>query len=194
MYSNRFCFVSRKCQSRYAMIRFVIGYGEFILPDIEEKLPGRGMWIFADREMISCAIEKKLFAWAAKKPVKVDSNLLNMVESSLKRLCLKTLSLAKRLGLTITSYPKIRDIIEAGAPGLLLEAMDGTECARRPLRAIVASHSLVSCLTKADITETFGRKHVLYTFVQSTPSVNCLANKLLRDTMRLEGVRLKKSK
>ncbi|AFX98281.1 hypothetical protein A1OE_67 [Candidatus Endolissoclinum faulkneri L2] len=174
------------------MVRFVVGNDNFILPDIEERLPGRGLWIFADRETISCAVEKRLFTWAAKQPVKVDSKLIDIVESLLKRRCLDTLSLARRLSLTITDNIKVRHIMETGAPGLLLEAVESTECAKAHLRSIVGSRSVISCLTKADFIKIFGRQDVLYTFVKSTSPINCLANKLLRDATRLNGVCLKK--
>jgi predicted RNA-binding protein YlxR (DUF448 family) len=40
-----------------------------IAPDILEKLPGRGIWVSADRDAIETAVKKNLFARAAKTKV-----------------------------------------------------------------------------------------------------------------------------
>ena len=43
------------------MIRFVADPNNEILPDIAEKLPGRGIWIKANKNALTKAISKKLF-------------------------------------------------------------------------------------------------------------------------------------
>ena len=43
------------------MYRFVVDPENQVLPDLAAKLPGRGLWIKADRFSLQSAIEKKLF-------------------------------------------------------------------------------------------------------------------------------------
>ena len=52
-----------------------------IVPDVAEKLPGRGIWIKADRESVKKAAEKGLFARAAKAKVKADAGLADRVSA-----------------------------------------------------------------------------------------------------------------
>ena len=41
------------------MYRFVVDPENQVLPDLAAKLPGRGLWIKADRVSLQSAIEKK---------------------------------------------------------------------------------------------------------------------------------------
>jgi predicted RNA-binding protein YlxR (DUF448 family) len=56
-----------------------------IAPDILEKLPGRGIWVSADRDAIETAVKKNLFARAAKAQVRVPEDLADRVEAGLAR-------------------------------------------------------------------------------------------------------------
>ena len=56
-----------------------------VFPDILGKLPGRGMYVAADRDALLLAVKKGLFARAAKQPVKVDEGLVDEVEKQLVR-------------------------------------------------------------------------------------------------------------
>jgi len=50
-------------------LRFVVGPEGQAVPDLRERLPGRGLWIVPRRDMIAAARRKKLFAKAAKTAV-----------------------------------------------------------------------------------------------------------------------------
>ena len=93
---ERRCFVTREVQPRGGLIRFVVGPDGSIVPDIDERLPGRGLWVSADRGTLDQAVAKRLFARAAKRSVTVDPTLTDRVEGLLTRRCVETLSLARR--------------------------------------------------------------------------------------------------
>ena len=57
------------------MIRFVVGPDAQIVPDILGKLPGRGIWVSADKEPLKRRRRKNLFARSAKQPVTVPDGL-----------------------------------------------------------------------------------------------------------------------
>ena len=44
------------------MIRFVVGPDDKLVPDLAARLPGRGMWVSADRECLAQALARKQFA------------------------------------------------------------------------------------------------------------------------------------
>ena len=48
------------------LIRFVAGPGGEVTPDLARKLPGRGIWVAADRVSVATAARKGLFSRAAK--------------------------------------------------------------------------------------------------------------------------------
>ena len=60
------------------MIRFVVGPEGEVVPDLARRLPGRGMWVQAERAALERAVEKKLFSRAARAPVKAAADLVKV--------------------------------------------------------------------------------------------------------------------
>jgi len=160
---------------------------------VDERLPGRGLWVSADRAVLEQAVAKRLFGRAAKRSVTVDPELIGRVEALLTRRCVETLALARRAGGAVAGQTKVRQALEAGRPGVLVEAADGAEDGRARLRALAAARTVVSCLVSAEIAEAFGREHAVHAFVDSAGSRAGLADRLIRDAARLEGVRREKA-
>ena len=117
------------------LIRFVPGPGGIVAPDLARKLPGRGLWVAADRASVETAAKKGLFARAAKAKVQAPSDLANLVESLLKRRLLSGLGLARRAGDLTSGFEKVSAAIEAGKAAWLIEASDGAADGRRKLTA-----------------------------------------------------------
>jgi len=46
---ERRCIVTGEVQPKAGLIRFVAGPDGEVVPDLAEKLPGRGFWVVADR-------------------------------------------------------------------------------------------------------------------------------------------------
>ena len=130
---NRRCIASGESLPVARMIRFVVGPGNTVVPDIEARLPGRGLWLSADRSMIETATSKRMFAKAARKDVSVAADLADTVADLLKRRCLNQLGLARRAGLVAAGAEKVRAKIATGRPGALFEAADGSPQERRKI-------------------------------------------------------------
>ena len=64
--SERKCIATGQVLSKSKLIRFVLGPDSVIYPDPENKLPGRGIWVKADRSAILQAEKGQLFSRAAK--------------------------------------------------------------------------------------------------------------------------------
>ena len=63
------------------MVRFVIGPDDALVPDLAERLPGRGLWLQARQDMMAKACARNLFAKAAKRHVRVPDDLPQQVEA-----------------------------------------------------------------------------------------------------------------
>ena len=63
--TERFCVVTRTVKPVDELIRFVVG-PDGVVPDLKRKLPGRGLWVAADRKSVDAAGTKNLFSRAAK--------------------------------------------------------------------------------------------------------------------------------
>ena len=103
----------------------VVGPEGVIVPDVDERLPGRGLWVTADRQAIDLVLRRKLFAKAARQAVRVPENLPVLLETALARRCRELLGLARRAGQGVFGQQKVRERLLGGVEGVLLEAADG---------------------------------------------------------------------
>ena len=79
----RTCFVCKTIAPREQMLRFVGQPGQVVQFDAKEVLPGRGMWLHADKACLEKAIEKRIFYKAAKGTVKIPDDLMDVVVKNL---------------------------------------------------------------------------------------------------------------
>ena len=128
--------VSRQVLDESRLIRFVAGPDSAVYPDLARKLPGRGLWVAADRASIDAAVKKNMFARAAKAPLKPAADLSDMVENLLKKRCLDLLGLARREGVLISGFEKSAAAIRSGKVAWMLEASDGSADGRNKLIAL----------------------------------------------------------
>jgi len=89
---------------------------------LARKLPGRGMWVAADRTSVATAAKKGLFARSAKAPVKAAADLPDQVEALLRTRILAGLGLARRAGDLTSGFEKVAAAIGAGKTAWLIEA------------------------------------------------------------------------
>lgn len=127
---------SRQALDESRLIRFVAGPDGAVVPDLARKLPGRGLWVSADRASLEAAIKKNLFARAAKAPLKPAADLPDLVGNLLVRRCLDQLGLARREGVLISGFEKCAAAIRGGRAAWLIEAADGSADGRGKLLAL----------------------------------------------------------
>ena len=68
---ERRCLATGEVQPKRGLIRFAVSPDGVVVPDILEKLPGRGLWVHAERDALETVIKKKLFSRGAKAQVTV---------------------------------------------------------------------------------------------------------------------------
>jgi predicted RNA-binding protein YlxR (DUF448 family) len=166
-------------------LRCVVGPDGTIVPDVDARLPGRGLWLQPRRDIVERAVAKRLFARAARQPVTVPPELADRCESLLSRRCGDALGLARRAGMAIAGYERVAEAVRRGNAALLLLARDGAEAGRR--RMATAAHGIASAsvLDAAELSGVFGRERV--TFVAVGPGPLC--SRLQIELARLAGFR-----
>jgi len=182
----RRCIASGERLDPERMIRFVVGPEDRLVPDVAGKLPGRGMWVSADRAKLSQAIDKRLFARVARRPVKVDADLPELVERLVERQCLDTIGLAKRAGAAVAGFDKVETMLRRGPVGALVEASDGAADGREKLRRLAPGASVVSLFPAAALAAAMGRDGIV---VHIAIARGRLAERLIAASDRLAGLR-----
>jgi len=104
------------------MIRFVVGPQGDVVPDLARRLPGRGLWVKAERAAIERAVAKNLFARAARTSVKPAADLAERVERLLLERALADLGRARRAGRAVAGFVKVEQLVGQRRAGLLIVA------------------------------------------------------------------------
>lgn len=122
----RTCIVTGVVGAPAQMIRFVVSPDGGIVPDLARRLPGRGLWLRAERATVEQAMARKLFAKAARRAVTVADDLPQRIERLLLERALEDLSRARRAGRAVAGFVRVEQMIGKGLAGLLIVA-DGAD-------------------------------------------------------------------
>jgi hypothetical protein len=182
---QRRCLVTRASGDRDHLVRFVLGPDNRVLPDLEERLPGRGMWLSADRDVVNRAVAGNLFARAARAPAAAEADLAEKVEQLLARRALDSLGLARRAGQVVAGFEQVRAALRASKVAVLIAAADSAADGRAKLRRLAPALPLITAFSRGELGAALGRDDVVHVAV----APGALAQRLLRDTERLAGFR-----
>ncbi len=184
---HRRCLVTGEVKPKSALVRFVVGPESTIVPDVRERLPGRGLWVSARRADVEAAAQRGLFAKAARKAVKIPDDLAALVESLILRYALDLFGLARKAGLVAAGARQVEAALSNRSAALLIEAADASprEAARLRARAEAQGLALVQCFSAAELGLALGRENVVHAALCAGP----LAQRFLDETVRLGGFR-----
>ena len=187
------------------MFRFVVSPDRALIPDLAGKLPGRGIWLSACRDVLEGTERKppechvpgtlpgakgrelvRAVARAARGPVRVPPDLPVVLETALIRRIGDFLGLARRAGQAIAGFEKARDWIRSHDVGLVLQAADGSEAERTRFRSAVPDAvPVLTPLTGAELGRIFGHETVVHVAVAQ----GRLAASIAMEAGRLAGLR-----
>ena len=188
---ERRCIYTRETSSRVQMIRFAVSPDGVVVPDLEEKLPGRGLWLRAERGIIDEACSTGLFAKASGGKVVQPSDLSDRLEHLLAVRCFDLIGLARRAGQAVSGYEKVRGALRSdgerrGAGSVLLIASDGPIDAASRMEAFTRGAAVIlQTFDGAELGAVFGRERVVYAVIDRGQ----IADRLVVEMCRLEGFR-----
>jgi len=180
----RRCVVTREVLAKAALIRFVIGPAGEIVPDVGERLPGRGFWVKARRDAVDAAA-KGHFAKAARRPVSVPPDLAERTASLLAQRCLDIIGLARRAGQAVAGFEKVRESLGRRQAALLLAAADGAADGRAKLKGAAEGLPTIDLFTSAELSAALGRDNVVHVAL----AAGRLCERLQLEAGRLAGLR-----
>ena len=184
----RRCIASGASKPRDALLRFVVGPGGALVPDLGESLPGRGLWVAAERAALATACERGLFARAARRPVAVAPDLIDEVERQLTDRALGLLGLARRAGALVTGFDQVRHALVEGRPRCWSRraTVRGT-AARASVRWRLRRTGIFPWIAQFDgaaLSRSVGRDNVVHAAV----APGRLAARFVRESARLAGI------
>ncbi|MDP5308350.1 RNA-binding protein [Paracoccus spongiarum] len=181
---ERRCIVTGEVQPKRGLIRFVVGPDGQIAPDLADKLPGRGIWVAADRAALDKAAARGLFARAARAPVRVPEGLTDLVEAGIAKRLVELVSLTRKSGRAVAGFEKVKGWLAEGRAKVLLQASDGSERGKGKLWTPTGGRWF-GCLTASELGLSFGRDHVIH----GALAAGGLTDKVILEAGRLTGLR-----
>ncbi|WP_208347417.1 RNA-binding protein [Pseudaestuariivita rosea] len=182
--SERKCVVTGEVQPKAGLIRFVVGPNDDVVADVLEKLPGRGLWVSADKTALETASRKGLFSRGAKRQVTVPDGLMAEIDRQLVRRMVDLISLARKAGEAVAGYEKVKDWLIKDVAEVLLQASDGSERGKSKLRTPEGGH-FIGVLTSAELGLAFGRESVIH----GALATGGLTTRVVETAAKLKGVR-----
>ncbi len=181
----RRCVVTGKRFDQEELLKFTVDPKGVVVLDINRKLPGRGMWVFPDRNTLEKAASGNYFSRAARRNVEITADFLYTVESKLIDYLTGILSLGRKSGHVVTGFEKVRRGVGSKTITVLIQAFDGSNRQGQKIipRGVACKHH--RCLSSAELGKVFGRELVIYVGVKNGP----LAQKLSLTAQKLERIR-----
>ena len=173
--NERFCVATRIVKPVDELIRFVVG-PEGVVPDVKRKLPGRGLWITADRATLKDAIAKKVFARGFKRDVRVASELVEQTERLLVRSALDALAIAGKSGLVAAGFGKAEAALNRERVIGLIHAAEGKSDGMSKLKSALRQRedaetiTVVTTFTSAQLDLALGRSNVVHAALLAGPA------------------------
>jgi uncharacterized protein len=167
---ERTCIVTREANSPAGLIRFVLGPDNQVVPDLKNKLPGRGAWVTARFDMVEEAAKRRLFARAFKAEAKAPETLAQDIERLLRDDLRQGLALANKAGAVITGFHKVESTITDKPIVALIHAAEAAEDGRRKLAnqlrkrfgEAISSFPVIQELSNDELDLALGRSNVIH--------------------------------
>jgi predicted RNA-binding protein YlxR (DUF448 family) len=190
---ERLCAVTRESRDTRDLIRFVLSPDGSVVPDLDRRLPGRGVWIGCDRSLVEKAIRTQAFSKSLKTRADAPADLAERVDGLILKRTAGALSLANKAGLAIAGFEKVFAALEKGPVRVILHgadaAADGCSKIDRKYKAIQADRgraaAIVNVLTIAQMSLAIGRGSVVHAAL--TPGG--LSDRFLEEAERLARYR-----
>ena len=187
----RKCIVTGQSRTTVEMIRFVLGpFGE-VVPDIEEKLPGKGMWVTSCYETISKTVEKRSFERSMHQKVLISDGFLENIERKLVDRAVSAVGLARRAGRVLAGHAKIDRALREHKVLLRIEAKDGAEDGRNKLTRLNPNIPILDCVYGKELARAFEKRDTIHLAiaVDNKKGNDGLMAKFKKDFGRLEQFR-----
>jgi uncharacterized protein len=155
-----------------------------VVPDLKRRLPGRGLWLSASRQVVAEAVRRHQFARGFKRDARVAPTLPADTDRLLATGAVEALAMAAKAGQVISGFTKVEALLRPG-PGYsrlaaLIHASDGAPDGIRKLDALARQNEgnkretpefpIISALTSAELDLALSRANVIHAALLAGPA------------------------
>jgi predicted RNA-binding protein YlxR (DUF448 family) len=188
---ERLCVATREVRPVSQLIRFVIGPDGEAVPDLKRKLPGRGVWVTATRDVLGEAIKRKVFARGFKRDVRLPPDLLDRTGRLLEQSALDALAIAAKAGSVVCGFAKVENAVARDHVLALVHAAEAAPDGVKKLDAALhrSPHGsltpVIQVLSGTQLDLALGRPNVIHAALLAGP----VSDTFLARLQRLERFR-----
>ncbi len=178
--TERMCAVTRQVRPTGELIRFVVGPTGEVVADLKRKLPGRGLWVTASREMVTQAVRRRVFAKGFKRDVKAPADLAEAIERLLVRSAQDALAIAAKAGQVVSGFGKVETALKNREAVAVIHATDGAADGIRKLDGLCRqidgdatagrNFPRLAALSSAELDLALGRSNVIHAALLAGPA------------------------
>ena len=191
---TRMCALTREVRPEAELIRFVAAPDRSVVADLKARLPGRGIWLSAERATVAQAVKKNVFPRGLKQPVRPADDLADQVAARLREAALGRLGLARRAGEAVAGFAKTEAAIAHAELAAVLTARDAAEDGERKMHQAMrrrfgdgAPFPVLRLFDSAEIGLAMGRPDVIHAAVLQGPAGRSFVEAAIR-LQRYEGI------
>jgi predicted RNA-binding protein YlxR (DUF448 family) len=184
----RMCAVTRQVRPIDELIRFVVSPQGEVMADLKRKLPGRGLWVAASRQVVAEAVRRHQFGKGFKREVRVAPTLAADTETLLVRSAIEALAIAAKAGQVVAGFSKVEGALAPRQARTsihaVIHASDGAADGIRKLDAIIRQNAgqntengdeshpfpVVTALTSEQLDLALGRSNVIHAALLAGPA------------------------
>lgn len=186
---ERRCVATGDVCSEARLIRIAIAPDGALVPDVTARLPGRGVWVTADRNAVETALKRKAFSRAAKETVTVPDRFADFIADRLADRALSLLGLARRSGDLALGFDNAHAALKSARPAWRIEASDAAADGRGKLDRLTYAAwgeiPVAGCFTANELGQALGRDAVVHAVLTGGPQVAAFGETM----MKLAGFR-----
>jgi len=123
---QRSCLACREVKDKGSLLRFVLAPDGTVVPDLQQKLPGRGVYTCMKASCLALAAKKKQFSRGFKGEVlgAEAESLRQQVTEKLEERIASYICLANKGGKIVSGSDQVLDKLKKGGTGILFVATD----------------------------------------------------------------------
>ncbi|MFZ5609399.1 MAG: DUF448 domain-containing protein [Pseudomonadota bacterium] len=193
---RRRCILTRRSLPKSALLRLVADPEGKLAPDLEGRLPGRGVWVSLDGAVLAAAVESGALLRQAARGLKVGQGRLIVapdfaarLDSLLAQRALRRLGLERRAGRVALGFEKVRALIGAPTLALVVIAADAGADGKAKIgdTAMRRGVPVARIFGRAELSLALGRENVVHAALTHGPATARLIAELDR-LARYRGV------
>jgi predicted RNA-binding protein YlxR (DUF448 family) len=178
--TERMCAVTRVVRPIDELIRFVVAPTGEAIPDLKRKLPGRGLWVTANRKTVAEAAKRNVFSRGFKKLVKASPTLADDTDKLMVRGLIEALAMTAKAGAVVSGFTKVEDCLKRQDAQALIHASDGAADGCRKLDGIARQNAefgensrllpIITVLSCDELDLALSRSNVIHAAVLTGPA------------------------